>query len=52
MARVDRQHFQYPSNSMYEERDRLEEQHNHQQEYHTLAKEVSIQKYLLDEKTS
>jgi len=47
MARVDRQHFQYPSNSMYEERDRLEEQHNHQQEYHTLAKELeNIQNHI------
>ena len=40
MARVDRQHFQYPG--MYEERDRegMEEQHHHQAEYHSLAKEV------------
>ena len=48
MARVDRQHFQYPG--MYEERgerEGLEEHHQHHHhhhhaEYHSTAKEVSF----------
>ena len=42
MARVDRQHFQYPG--MYEDRERegLEEHTHHHQEYHNLAKEVRV----------
>ena len=41
MARVDRQHFQYPG--MYEERvkETLDDHHHHHAEYHTLSKEVN-----------
>ena len=40
MARVDRQHFQYPG--MYEERvkETLDDHHHHHAEYHTLSKEL------------
>ena len=48
MARVDRQHFQYPG--MYEEREREgmeEHHHHHHSEYHNLAKEVRNNSFLL-----
>lgn len=47
MARVDRQHFQYPG--MYEERERegMEEHHHHHSEYHNLARELeNIQNHI------
>ena len=47
MARVDRQHFQYPG--MYEERvkETLDDHRHHYAEYHTLSKELeNIQNHI------